>query len=164
MNDKRGVSTFLGAIILVLVVVSVGAFISVFLRGMTEESVDKIGGETVKLECGTEVVLKPMVINDVYDVCKDTNTIKTTLINRGSRNIVDMFFQVIGNDDIYTNSSTGYALTSGQSDIFNFTYSTAGLNGVRQVQIIPMIRSADGTTYNCIDRAYSADITQIEDC
>jgi len=49
---KKGISPVIATILLISIVVIIALIIFLWLRGMTEETITKFGGENVKLVCG----------------------------------------------------------------------------------------------------------------
>ncbi len=164
MEQKRGISPLLSAVILILILVSIAALVSVFLRGMAEENVDQINEEKVEMTCGIEVNLKPVLIDSTNDICANSTTVKGTLINRGSKDLYDLGLQVIGDADIYNNESYGVSLDVGQSKIITLPYDSTGLGNIRQIKILPIISQPTGSAYICSDRAVTIDSDEIRQC
>lgn len=50
-NKKRGLSPVIATVLLIAIVIAIALIIFLWVKGMTEESVTKFGGENIKLSC-----------------------------------------------------------------------------------------------------------------
>ena len=166
MNNKKGISPLISVVILIVVVVSIGVVITTYFTGLSDENIERIDEKSNEITCGADVTLKLVPVGKVYDICINNtgNYTKATLTNAGSTEIDDMSFTIIGQSDVYENTSTGFSINPGETDVFVFDFDLAGSGSLRQMKITPKILEKKGTYHTCADRSIVLESNEIQEC
>jgi hypothetical protein len=150
----------IAAVLLVVIVVSIGAAVMALVRTyLTEgETQVTVGKEAIK--CGRDVSIDFVVINNNYQICNGTHETDSDLAslnfmieNTGSMDILDAQVRIVGAKGIIQNNSAlNGTLRMGGAALVNMSFDPVVVGEFRQVKIVPRI-NLPGVT----EHAYCSD-------
>ena len=110
MKNKKGISPFIAAVILIIVAVAVGVIVANFIRGYIGRQVDTAEDqETTQMACNTDVDFDVYAIDGIKEayITSDGANISLMLQNTGTANI-SFIFKVFGDVILSSESSTDF--------------------------------------------------------
>ncbi|MFH1064092.1 MAG: hypothetical protein V1729_03360 [Candidatus Woesearchaeota archaeon] len=147
LKGKSAISPLIAAVLLVVVVVTLGAAVMTIARNYLTEGEKQvtIGKESIK--CGRDVGLGFVLVNDNYQICNGTNADDSDLAslnfmieNTGTVPILDLQVRVVGSSGIIQNDSVlNGTLATGGVQLINMSYDPELLGSFRQVKVVPRI-------------------------
>jgi flagellin-like protein len=143
LNDKKGVSPIIGAVLLVVITITVGATIFTFISNFGSDNLQTATDIDSENECITGVEYDVMIANNIEKICKDTtnNYLWAIMKNTGSKDIEFFRLTVLGSDGAVTASDTSSNISSNDINAINITYTTTGLGTPQEYQIEPVIKA-----------------------
>lgn len=158
--NKKAISPLIAAVLLVVVVVSLGAAVMSLTRGYLEQGETDVNVNKESIRCGRDVGIQFAIINENYAVCNktdpdDSDMAQTQLYieNVGTMDVLDAQVRLIGKTSIFQNDTVlSNTLETGSIARINVTYDPESLGEFRQLKITPRI-NLPGIT----DHAYCSD-------
>ncbi|MFC1741944.1 hypothetical protein ACFL3V_05390 [Nanoarchaeota archaeon] len=151
----------IAAVLLVVIVVSIGAAVMALVRTYLTEGEEQvtIGKEAIK--CGRDVSIGWVMVQDNYQVCNGTNaddadlaSLNMMIENTGTIKIRDIQVRIVGTKGVFQNNSVldDETFNTGAAVIINMSYDPDVVGSFRQVKAVPRI-NLPGVT----EHAYCSD-------
>lgn len=141
MVEKRGVTSFLSVILLILIVFVIGMFALIWGRGLLKGQIEAGDLNKQRLSCEFNVEI------DVDEAeCIDAGRIVVTVKNVKDGKISDFIGKIAGDTGSFT-SLAGTSLTVGEIKQVIFVYDSNKINNPRTIEIIPIIQSENKQVY-----------------
>jgi flagellin-like protein len=147
LRGKKAISPIIAAVLLVVIVVSLGAGVMSLVRTYLTEGEEQVivGKESIK--CGRDVSIELVIVNDNYQICNSTHETDDDLAslnfmveNTGTIDILDAQVRMVGNKGIFSNDSVlNGTLHTGGAQLINMSYDPENVGEIRQVKIVPRI-------------------------
>ncbi len=147
LSTKRAISPMIAAVLLVVIVVSIGAAVMALVRNYVTEGEQQvtIGKESIK--CGRDVAIDFILVDNSYQICNGTHASDSSLAslnfmieNTGAVKIRDVQVRAVGTIGIIQNNSVlNNTMATGGIALINMSYNPEALGGFRQVKVIPRI-------------------------
>ncbi len=160
LRGKRAISPIIAAVLLVVIVVSIGAAVMSLVRNFMTEGEATINVEKEGIKCGRDTSIELVIINQNYQICNGTHPDDNNLAmlnflieNTGTTDVLDAQVRIVGTKGIYKNDSVlNGTLRMGGNTLVNMSYDPEVTGGFRQVKIVPRI-NLPGVT----EHAYCSD-------
>ncbi|MBL7054985.1 hypothetical protein ISS05_04475 [Candidatus Woesearchaeota archaeon] len=143
--NKKAVSPFIAAVLLVVIAVTIGAVIANWVREYVGGSVeDAATTSSQELKCGFDVDYNIIEVDEMPMVCIDKNdttnetTIEFMAENTGELDLENFNARIIGSSGIYEHDLNA-SLLKGVGDKFNFTYNHTEYGDFKQLKLTPYI-------------------------
>ncbi|NQU79664.1 hypothetical protein HQ545_07905 [Candidatus Woesearchaeota archaeon] len=146
MFSKKGISPLIAAVLLIVIVVTIGAVVLAMVRHYISEGESDVvvGSEAIK--CGRDVGISFVMVNDNYQICNSTHededlgALYFIVENTGAVDILDLQVRALGTDGILQNDSVlNDTLMMGGTTEVNITYDPEDVGKFRQVKLVPRI-------------------------
>ncbi len=141
--NKKAVSPFIAAVLLVVIAVTIGAVIANWVRDYVGGSVeDAATTSTQELKCGFDVDYNIIEVDEMPMVCINTSSSNTTIEfmaeNTGELDLENFNARIIGSSGIYEHDLNS-SLLKGVGDKFSFTYNNTQYGNFKQLKLTPYI-------------------------
>jgi flagellin-like protein len=144
---KRAISPLIAAVLLVVMVVTIGAAVMAIVRNYVTEGETQVTVGKEQIKCGRDVGLSWVLVDGNYQVCNGTHPTDNDLANlnfmvenTGTIDIMDLQVRAVGSKGIIQNNSVLNAtLKTGGIVLINMSYDPTRLGEFRQVKIVPRI-------------------------
>lgn len=179
VNNKKAISPFIAAVILIIVAVAIGVIVANFIRGYVGGTLtDARDQDTVGMSCATDVEFSVYEtsggLKEQY-ISSDGNDVTLTLQNTGNMDISFIIY-VIGNDILQSNDNAAFpseiinvstdTITQGEVKRYRVSYNDAVIN-MTDITVVPAYYTAGrlvicdriGTTISRVDLRESDTIT-----
>ncbi|NQU79662.1 hypothetical protein HQ545_07895 [Candidatus Woesearchaeota archaeon] len=153
-RSKKGLSPLIAAVLLIVVVVSIGAIVTGIVRGMISENKQTVSSKSGEISCSRDVMVTILQIDDQPQICVESGYVYAILENTGSKAVDDFQLVVMGSTGVFRNESISASdrFTIGEAQEFNASYSSVG--NLEQVKLVPKIKKAGSSGYHfCSDVA-----------
>jgi len=145
-RGKKAISPIIAAVLLVVVVVSLGAAVMSMVRNYLTEGEKQVTIEKESIKCGRDVSIQLVLIDNNYQICNgtaeedDMASLNFFVENTGTIDVLDGQVRIVGTKGIHNNNSVLNAtLRTGGVSLVNMTYDPEAVGGIRQVKIVPRI-------------------------
>ena len=147
LNSKKAISPMIAAVLLVVIVVSIGAAVMALVRTYLTEGEEQVAVGKEAIKCGRDVSIDCVVINDDYQVCNGTHATDSDLAslnllieNTGTINIKEAQIRIVGTRGVFQNNSVlNGTLKMGGVAMINMSYDPDVIGSFRQVKVVPRI-------------------------
>ncbi len=149
LRGKKAISPIIAAVLLVVVVVSLGAAVMSLVRNYMTEGEEQVNVEKESIKCGRDTSIELVLVNENYQICNGTDPDDTDLAslnfmveNTGTTDVLDMQVRIVGTKGIFKNDSVlneSYTLKMGGVVLVNMSYDPESVGRFRQVKIVPRI-------------------------
>jgi len=149
LRGKRAISPIIAAVLLVVVVVSLGAAVMSLVRNFLTEGETQVNVEKEGIRCGRDTSIELVTIDSNYMICNSTDpddssmaSLNFMIENTGTTDVLDAQVRIVGTDGIFKNDSVlndTFTLKMGGVALVNMTYDPEVTGGFRQVKIVPRI-------------------------
>ncbi|MBN2454196.1 hypothetical protein JXB11_01485 [Candidatus Woesearchaeota archaeon] len=166
---KRGVSPLIATVLLIAFAVALGAVVMNWGKSYAQETADTVRTKSDKdVKCSIDVSIEVAKISSTPQICYGgggaSGYIFFIVNNAGTKEIEEIELTVIGENDVYSNSSlTNSSIAIAGSLRKNVSYSYNDYGPVKQIRLIPKI-DVGGTTVACAGNALEKDDTEITNC
>ncbi|MBW2964453.1 hypothetical protein KY363_03250 [Candidatus Woesearchaeota archaeon] len=145
--NRKAISPMIAAVLLVVIVVSIGAAVMALVRNYMTEGEQQVTVSSEAIKCGRDVGIDFVRVDNSYQICNGTHESDSNLAslnfvieNTGSVKIRDVQVRAVGTKGIVQNNSVlNDSLSTGGVVIINMSYDPEALGGFRQVKVIPRI-------------------------
>ena len=160
LRGKRAISPIIAAVLLVVIVVSIGAAVMSLVRNFITEGETTINVEKEGIKCGRDTSIELVLINENYQICNashpddsDLAMLNFMIENVGTIDVLDAQVRIVGKQGIVRNDSVlNGTLRMGGVALVNMSYDPEVTGAFRQVKIVPRI-NLPGVT----EHAYCSD-------
>lgn len=137
----------IAAVLLVVIVVSIGAAVMALVRNYMTEGEQQVTISKEAIKCGRDVAIDFVLVDSNYQICNSTHATDSSLAslnfvieNTGTLKIRDIQVRAVGTRGIIQNNSVlNDSMATGGVVLINMSYDPELLGGFRQVKIIPRI-------------------------
>ncbi|MBW2966862.1 hypothetical protein KY362_00080 [Candidatus Woesearchaeota archaeon] len=147
LKSKKAISPLIAAVLLVVIVVTIGAAVMALVRGYLTEGEHQVTVNKEAIKCGRDTSVQLVLINNNYQICNGTHeddedlaSLNFYLENTGTIDVLDAQVRIVGTKGIYQNDTAlNSTLRTGGVALVNMTYDPVGIGQFRQVKIVPRI-------------------------
>ncbi|MBN1544416.1 hypothetical protein JW898_03050 [Candidatus Woesearchaeota archaeon] len=162
LRSKRAISPIIAAVLLVVIVVSLGAAVMSLVRNYLTEGEKQVTIEKEAIKCGRDTSIEWVMVNDNYQICNGTHETENDLAslnfmveNTGTTEVLNLQVRVVGDKGIIQNNSVlndTFTLKPGGVVLVNMSYDPDGVGEFRQVKVVPRINLP-----GIVEHAYCSD-------
>ena len=149
LRSKKEISPLIAAVLLVVIVVSLGAAVMSLVRNYLTEGEKQVTVEKEAIKCGRDTSIELVIIDNNYQICNSTHETDDDLAslnfyfeNTGTTKVLDAQVRVVGSRGVFQNNSVlneSFTLNPGGTVLVNMTYDPENVGEFRQVKIVPRI-------------------------
>jgi flagellin-like protein len=130
LQSKKAISPLIAAVLLVVIVVTIGAAVMALVRGYMTEGEQQVTVNKEAIKCGRDTSIGIVLIENTYRICNGTHesdsdlaSLNVFLENTGTIDINDAQIRMIGTRGIFQNDSVlDEMLRRGGSTLINMTF------------------------------------------
>ncbi|MFC1741942.1 archaellin/type IV pilin N-terminal domain-containing protein [Nanoarchaeota archaeon] len=156
LHSKKGLSPLIAAVLLIVVVVSVGAIVTGLVRGLVTENQQTIASKSGEMECSRDVMVKIVEVNDELQVCKGSDYVYAIVENQGAAEIDDFQMVIMATTGFFSNDSVSpsMAFSPGAVTDLNVSFTGVSADDILQVKMVPKLKKGGTSKYFfCSDAA-----------
>ena len=147
LKSRKAISPLIAAVLLVVIVVTIGAAVMALVRGYLTEGEKQVTINKEAIKCGRDTSIELVIINNNYMICNGTNkddedlaSLNFFIENTGTIDVLDAQVRIVGTRGIVQNDSAlNSTLKTGGIALVNMTYDPEGVGSFREVKIVPRI-------------------------
>ncbi|MBW2972320.1 hypothetical protein KY359_04760 [Candidatus Woesearchaeota archaeon] len=148
-RSKKAISPIIAAVLLVVIVVSLGAAVMSLVRNYLTEGETQVNVEKEAIKCGRDTSIEWVTINEDYQICNSTHeddpdlaSLNFMVENTGTTNVLDLQVRMVGSKGIFQNNTAmneSFTLRPGGVVVVNVSYDPETVGEFRQVRVVPRI-------------------------
>ena len=147
LRIKKAISPLIAAVLLVVIVVTIGAAVMALVRNYLTEGEKQVTVGKESIKCGRDTSIELVLVNNNYQICNGTHATDPDLAslnfyieNTGTTDVIDAQVRIVGTSGIFQNDSVlNDTLLMGHTVLVNMSYSPASVGRFREVKIVPRI-------------------------
>lgn len=146
LRRKKAISPLIAAVLLVVIVVTLGAAVMTLVRNYLTEGEKQVNVGKESIKCGRDTSIELVLVDGDYQICNSSHTdpdlasLNFFIENTGSTDVLDAQVRIVGTKGIFQNDSAlNSTLRMGGVAQVNMTYDPSSVGGFRQVKIVPRI-------------------------